>query len=219
MRKDYHWFGLKHLNISLWNTTSWCSSGNEFAYLKYYHNHFIRVKLVQYWVGIWVPLIFSLCLLFVLIAKLLFHIHGIYLHISQCMGGPNAYPEVSQKINLSKSKEYIHVVHYFWITVCIFPVFFHNVYFSLKKRVWKELPDLSWNFHFKFKTDSQTSTRIYLQIRQRMCTCDCLNWPKNGTIASHKCCHRYFLFGYRILSEIPWLGGEFYQSCRSTSCL
>ena len=100
-----------------------------------------------------------------------------------------------------------------------FLVFFHNVYFSLKKRVWKELPDLSWNFHFKFKTDSQTSTGIYLQIRQRLCTCDCLNWPKNGTIASHKCCHRYFLFGYRILSEIPWLGGEFYLSCRSTSCL
>lgn len=101
----------------------------------------------------------------------------------------------------------------------IFSVFFHNVYFSLKKRVWKELSDLSWNLHFKFKTDSQTSTGIYLQIRQRMCTCDYLNRPKNGTIASHKCCHRYFLFGYRILSEIPWLGGEFYLSYRSTFCL
>lgn len=79
---------------------------------------------------------------------------------------PNAHPEVLQKNNILKTKEYCFVsivAHYFWTTIYIFPVFSHNVYFPLEKRIWKELPKLSWNFHFKFKTDPQTSTGIYLQ--------------------------------------------------------
>ena len=121
--------------------------------------------------GIWVPLIFSLCFAHYLYSLLsfLFHICGIKYFSSH---GPNTYPEVSWKINISKSKECVciyihththtHVAYYFWTTVYIFLVLFHNAYFPLKKKIWKELPNLSWNFHFKFKTDSQMSTGIYL---------------------------------------------------------
>lgn len=86
----------------------------------------------------------------------------------------------------------------FWTITCISLVFFHNVHWESHGEE-KNRPDLSRNFHFKFKTDLNVHWDQSL-LQQRMCTCKDLSQPKNGTIASHKCGHRYFLFGYRILS-------------------
>lgn len=97
---------------------------------------------------------------FVLIAKLASCSWNLFIEMFPFMGA-NVYPEVSQKNNISKPKEYvfvyIYVLHYFWTTFYIFPVFFHNVYFPLKKKKEREFEK---NCQIRLGTSTLNSKQI-----------------------------------------------------------